>query len=250
VPRRQDPPESGRWPAIIACFEPDFRMRRVEAVQGGASLRESPRYPRLPRSPEQEVSRCLDSRGHEGDFDSISTTCRQAASRPPSWPSILHQHPSARDGASVFLEGREWCGNGAGVSWRFSWNAVQRRPVLPALERMASEGGDQNGRIVVKLVAIGQTNAQGRIAAAWTHFSIGQGEGKLRVLPQKTPAPSPGRHPRHHLTWSSLPFFRLAVELDAAPEALRLRRPRRAASPPLWPSGSVGQGLAQMEERR
>ena len=40
-----------------------------------------------------------------------------------------------------------------------SWKAVQRPPGLPESERIACEGDDQNGRIVVKLVAIGQTNA-------------------------------------------------------------------------------------------
>jgi len=51
----------------------------------------------------------------------------------------------------------------------FSWKAVQRRPGLPASERIASEGDDQNGRIVVKLVAIGQTNAtaESRICRQW-----------------------------------------------------------------------------------
>jgi len=54
----------------------------------------------------------------------------------------------------------------------FSWKAVQGRPGLPASERIASEGDDQNGRIVVKLVAIGQTNAtirapESRICRQW-----------------------------------------------------------------------------------
>jgi hypothetical protein len=44
----------------------------------------------------------------------------------------------------------------------FSWKEAQRRPGLPASERIASEGDNQNGRIVVKLVAIGQTNAMAR----------------------------------------------------------------------------------------
>jgi hypothetical protein len=46
----------------------------------------------------------------------------------------------------------------------FSWKAVQRPPGLPVGERIASEGDDQNGRIVVRLVAIGQTNARIRAA--------------------------------------------------------------------------------------
>ena len=48
----------------------------------------------------------------------------------------------------------------------FSWKAVQRRPGLPARERIASEGDDKNGRIVAKLVAIGQTNAAIKAAAS------------------------------------------------------------------------------------
>jgi hypothetical protein len=68
----------------------------------------------------------------------------------------------ARDGASVFLEGAGWCQRflgRRGIVPAFSWKAVQRRPGLPASGRIASEGDGQNGRIVVKLVAIGQTNA-------------------------------------------------------------------------------------------
>ena len=70
----------------------------------------------------------------------------------------------------------------AGMVPAFSWKAVQRRPGLPASERIASEGDDQNGRIVVKLVAIGQTNAT--IAAAESRICR-QWMATDRALPQE-----------------------------------------------------------------
>lgn len=74
-------------------------------------------------------------------------------------------------GASVFLEpqGREHegartravCGGAAitGVVPAFFWMAVQWHQRSLASEQIASEGDDQNGRIVAKLVAIGHRMA-------------------------------------------------------------------------------------------